>query len=100
MCAKIAAVNFSIIVRMQIIAAVSVLLCQGRRRCDMDNGFSSRIKEYSTSLSVIKEMLSSELIADKDYGIICLNLAEEYSISLCSIFAGIDLISAQTDGNI
>ena len=66
----------------------------------MDNKLYIKIKEYNTSLSVIKEMLSSGVIADKDFGIICLNLAKEYGISLCSIFAGIDLISVQDDGNI
>lgn len=70
------------------------------RRCNMDGVLYSKIKEYSTALALIKEMRSGGVITDEDYAIICLSLAEKYGISLCSIFAGIDLTSARTDGNI
>lgn len=66
----------------------------------MDGVLYSKIKEYNTALSLIKEMLSAGIITDKDFGIICTVLAEKYGLSSCSIFAGIDLISAWTDGNI
>ncbi len=66
----------------------------------MDGILYSRIKEYSTALALIKEIRSGGVITDEDYAIICLSLAEKYGISSCSIFAGIDLISARTDGNI
>lgn len=66
----------------------------------MDIGLYGRIKEYNTVLAVIREMGSAGIITDKDFGIICTVLAEEYSLSSCSIFAGMDLITAQTDGNI
>lgn len=73
---------------------------QGERQCDMDIGLYGRIKEYNTVLAVIREMRSAGIITDKDFGIICTVLAEEYGLSSCSIFAGIDLITARTDGNI
>ena len=66
----------------------------------MNGALYSRIKEYNTALALIREMRSSGIITDEDYAIICLSLAEKYGISLCSIFAGIDLITARTDGNI
>mgnify|MGYP004462239827 FL=1 len=66
----------------------------------MDIGLYGRIKEYNTVLAVIREMRSAGIITDKDFGIICTVLAEEYGLSSCSIFAEIDLISARTDGNI
>ena len=66
----------------------------------MDGKLYSRIKEYNTALALIREMRSSGIVTDEDYAIICLSLEEKYGISLCSIFAGIDLITARTDGNI
>lgn len=66
----------------------------------MDIELYGKIKEYNTVLAVIREMGSAGIITDKDFGIICLSLAEEYGLSSCSIFAGIDLITARTDGNI
>ena len=66
----------------------------------MDSVLYSRIKEYNTALALIKEMRSGGVITDEDYAIICLSLAKKYGISSCSIFAGIDLISARADGNI
>lgn len=65
----------------------------------MDSVLYNRIKEYNTALAVIKEMCSVGVIDDQDYAIICLNLAEKYGISSCSIFAEIDLISAARDAN-
>lgn len=65
----------------------------------MDSDLYSRTKEYNTALAVIKEMRSAGIITEKDFGIICLSLAEKLGISSCSIFAGIDLISAAHDGN-
>lgn len=73
---------------------------QGERQCDMDIGLYGRIKEYNTALAVTREMRSTGIITDEDFGIICLSLAEKYGLSSCSIFAGIDLITARTDGNI
>ena len=73
---------------------------QGERQCNMDIGLYGRIKKYNTVLAVIREMGSAGIITDKDFGIICLSLAEKYGLSSCSIFAGMDLITAQTDGNI
>lgn len=66
----------------------------------MNIGLYGRIKEYNTVLAVIREMRSAGIITDKDFGIICLSLAKKYGLSSCSIFAGIDLISARADGNI
>lgn len=66
----------------------------------MDVGLYGKIKEYNTALAVIREMLSAGIITDKDFDIICTVLAEKYGLSSCSIFAGIDLITARTDGNI
>lgn len=66
----------------------------------MNIGLYGRIKEYNTVLAVIREMRSAGIITDKDFGIICLSLAKKNGLSSCSIFAGIDLITAQTDGNI
>ncbi len=66
----------------------------------MDIDLYGRIKEYNTAIAVIREMLSEGIITDKDFGIICTVLAGEYGLSSCSIFAGIDLITARTDGNI
>lgn len=66
----------------------------------MDINLYAKVKEYNTALAVIREMGSARIITDKDFGIICLSLAEKYGLSSCSIFAGIDLITAQTDGNI
>lgn len=66
----------------------------------MNIGLYGRIKEYNTVLAVIREMRSAGVITDKDFGIICLSLAKKYGLSSCSIFAGMDLITAQADGNI
>lgn len=66
----------------------------------MDIGLYGRIKEYNTVLAVIREMLSAGIITDEDFGIICTVMAEKYGLSSCSIFAGIDLITTLTDGNI
>lgn len=85
---------------MRNIATVSVSPKRDERRCEMDIGLYSRIKEYNTALAVIKEMLSGKVITDGDYTIICTILAEKYGMSSCSIFAGIDLINTSTDGNI
>ena len=66
----------------------------------MDGVLYGKIKEYNTALALIKEMRSTGIITDEDFGIICTVLAEKYCLSSCSIFAGIDLITARTDGNI
>lgn len=66
----------------------------------MNIGLYGRIKEYNTVLAVIREMRSAGIITDKDFDIICLSLAKKYGLSSCSIFAGMDLITAQADGNI
>lgn len=66
----------------------------------MNIGLYGIIKEYNTVLAVIREMRSAGVITDKDFGIICLSLAKKYGLSSCSIFAGMDLITAQADGNI
>ena len=73
---------------------------QDGRRCDMDINLYAKVKEYNTALAVIREMRSTGIITDEDFGIICTVLAEKYGLSSCSIFAGIDLITARTDGNI
>ena len=98
--ADAADVNLSTTARTQTIAAGNALPKREGGRCDMDAGLYSRIKEYNTALALIREMRSSGIVTDEDYAIICLSLAEKYGISLCSIFAGIDLITARTDGNI
>lgn len=66
----------------------------------MDINLYSKAKEYNTALAVIREMRSAGIITDEDFGIICTVLAEKCGLSSCSIFAGIDLITARTDGNI
>ena len=66
----------------------------------MDINLYAKVKEYNTALAVIREMRSTGIITDEDFGIICIVLAEKYGLSSCSIFAGIDLITARTDGNI
>ena len=65
---------------------------------DMDVKLYKRIKEYNTAIAVVKEMLGSGIITDRDFGVICTVLAEKYGLSLCSIFAEIDLINARTYG--
>jgi hypothetical protein len=96
----IAAESLPTTARMQTTAAGSVLLRRDGQRCNMDGKLYSRIKEYNTVLAVIREMGLAGITTDKDFGIICLSLAEKYGLSSCSIFAGIDLITARTDGNI
>lgn len=66
----------------------------------MDINLYAKVKEYNTALAVIREMRSTGIITYEDFGIICTVLAEKYVLSSCSIFAGIDLITARTDGNI
>ena len=66
----------------------------------MDKKLYETVKNYKITLALIKEMLSSGIITEKDFGIICLILAEKYDLNSCSIFAEIDLITARTDSNI
>mgnify|MGYP004460430543 CR=1 FL=1 len=98
--AAAAARNSQTTVKQQTTAAGRVSQSRDERRYEMDSGLYSRIKEYNTALAVIKEMRSAGIISEKDFGILCLSLAEKFGISSCSIFAGIDLITARTDGNI
>ena len=55
----------------------------------MDNHLYERVKDYKIAVSVAREMLSTGIISEEDFGIICTVLAEKFGVKLSSIFAEI-----------
>ena len=66
----------------------------------MDKELMERVKEYRTSVAVIREMLSKGIISEADYAVIYTVLAEKCGLKSSTIFSEIDLISAVDHGNI
>ena len=55
----------------------------------MDNHLYERVKDYKIAVSVAREMLSTGIISEEDFGIICTVLAEKFGVKLSSIFSEI-----------
>lgn len=66
----------------------------------MDKQLYETVKVCKTTLALFKEMRSAGIITDEDYRIMCTVSAKKYGLKSCSIFAEIDLITAEANGNI
>lgn len=66
----------------------------------MDRTIYDKVKEFRTSVAVIKELLSNGLISEGDYAVICTVLAGKHGLKSCTIFSEIDLIIEGNNGNI
>lgn len=65
----------------------------------MDKALYEKIRDYRTSLAIVKEMQESGIITADDYEQISLVLAGKYGLKTSTIFSEIDLICVESRGN-
>lgn len=66
----------------------------------MDKALYEKIRDYRTSLAIVKEMQESGIITADDYAQISLVLAGKYGLKTSTIFSEIDLLCVESRGNI
>jgi hypothetical protein len=66
----------------------------------MDKGLREKVTGYRIAMSLVKEMLSRGLVREDEYAVICTILAARFGLGTSTIFSDIDLITADTGGNI
>ena len=65
----------------------------------MNDAYRSKLENYLASMLQAKRMLSLGIITPEDYAIIDTMQREEFGISSCSLYRGIDLIYNGFRGN-
>lgn len=65
----------------------------------VSDAYRARLESYLASMLQAKRMLSMGILTPEDYAIIDTIMADKFSISLCSLYRGIDLIYSGFRGN-
>ena len=65
----------------------------------MTDAYRARLEDYLSSMIQAKRMLSLGIITPEDYAVIVTMQREEFGISSCSLYRGIDLIYSGFRGN-
>ena len=70
-----------------------------RSAAAVTDAYRARLENYLASMLQAKRMLSLGIITPEDYAIIDTMQREEFGISSCSLYRGIDLIYSSFRGN-
>lgn len=79
--------------------AVTLLTASERSVAAVTDAYRARLEDYLASMLQAKRMLSLGIITPEDYAIIDTMQSEEFGISSCSLYRGIDLIYSGFRGN-
>ena len=89
-----------VIKSVNIVATAATLPTASERSVvSVTDAYRARLEDYLASMLQAKRMLSLGIITPEDYAIIDTMQREEFGISSCSLYRGIDLIYSGFRGN-